>query len=173
MTADEAERHLPPHLRRRCGKRLTDLQLSEISVVTMPANPGAMALLHKSNAFQEVPMTAVDQAYIEASARAAVAAALAKMEGDAAAAAASLARLTAGSVQKGGQDGAAVAEAVQAAQAGEDRPADYWRRALARLGETLLPEGTATDRMQAAMASRDGRALVGALTGDKRLLAVR
>jgi hypothetical protein len=62
---------LPPHL--RCRKRLTNLQLSESSVMTMPAHPRARTLLHKTAAPQEPAMTAADQAYIQAAAAAAVA----------------------------------------------------------------------------------------------------
>lgn len=168
--SEDLELHLPAHLRRRRGKRLTNLQLSEISIVTMPANPGAMAVLHKSNAAQEVPMTAAEQTYIEASASAAVAVVLAKMTADAAAARAALARMLGGSVQKASQDGAVVAEAVRAAQAGEDHPPVFWRAALRALGEQLEPDAPPSAQAQAALGSGTGRWLTVGLTGDRRIL---
>jgi hypothetical protein len=171
MTPD-LEAHLPLHLRRRRGKRLTDLQLSEISIVTMPANTGARQLLHKT-AEPEVAMTAADHDRIEAAARAGVAAVLTKMTADADAAATVLARMTAASIHKAGEGAAGVAAAVQDARAAEDRPAAFWRAALRQLGADLLPDGTAADQMQRAMASPEGRTLTAAMTGDKRLLSAR
>jgi hypothetical protein len=170
MTPDP-DAHLLPHLRRR-RKRLTDLQLSEISIVTMPANVGARQLLHKT-AEPEPAMTPLDHAYIEASATAAVAAELAKMAGHAAAAGAALARLEARSIHKAGQDGVTVTAAVQAARAGEDRPAAFWRAALRQLGAELQPDGTAATQAQAAMETPEGKALVAGLTGDRRVLSGR
>jgi pyruvate/2-oxoglutarate dehydrogenase complex dihydrolipoamide acyltransferase (E2) component len=160
---------LPPHLRRR--KRLTDIQLGEISLVGMPANPGAMALLHKTAAPQEAVMTAAQESYIQAAAQASVAAVVDKVASHAAAARAALDRMAPASVQKAGQDGATVAAAVQAARSGEDHPPAFWRTALGQLGAQLLPDAPQAAQAQAAMETRDGKALVAALTGDRRLLA--
>jgi hypothetical protein len=169
MSAD-LDDFLPQHLRRQ-RKRLSDITLSEISLVTLPENPGAMAVLHKIA--PEPAVTEAIEAYIRATAEAAVAATLTKMAGYAAAADAALGRMTAANVHKAAQDGPTVGEAVQDARNGAEHPPAFWHTALRRLGEQLEPDGTETTQLQLALESDAGRWIAAALTGDWRLLIGR
>ncbi|MDO9713765.1 hypothetical protein [Paracraurococcus lichenis] len=169
--------------RRRRKRRLTDLELAEISVVDLPANTGARQVLFKNLAAPEVAMP-LDPDALRRMAEAAVAKVAAQIQAHADAAGRAAARLQAGgdAVHKtaAGTGAADLAEALELARAGaaararqregSSPPASYWQAALAALGERLLPGAPPSSQMNEALRSPEGRLLVAAMQGDDRVL---
>jgi porphobilinogen deaminase len=149
------------------SKRLHDLELSEVSVVNVPANAGAAHLFHKglhhiekSEALPLSPQGAVAlMGELLTEQLTAIAAGIAKVEA------------TAERVIAGGGGGApaapVVAEALRAARAAEDHPPEFWRAALRHLGEIQAPDASPLQQQHEALAHPDGHVLVRALTGGR------
>jgi hypothetical protein len=160
-------------------KQLTQLELTEVSMVDMPANPGARHLFFKSLAeiAKAEPVT-MTPAEIEALAAAEVAKAVAMIGARMDRAEAIAARVAGGTAQgsaairpsgrTNATKGEALAEAVRLAKAAEEQPPAYWRTALRLLGELLAPDASPSEQEHAALASPDGQILLRALAGDKR-----
>jgi hypothetical protein len=147
-------------------KQLTQLELTEVSMVDVPANPGARHLFFKSLAeiteAEPAPMTPAD---IEALAAAEVAKAVAAIGVRMDRAEAIAARVAGRDVRNRTLP---LVEAVRLAKADEEQPPAYWRTALRLLGELLAPDASPSEQEHAALASPDGQILLRALAGDKR-----
>jgi hypothetical protein len=148
------------------AKRLTQLEVSEVSMVDMPANPGARHLFFKglSEIAKTEPAT-MTPAAIEALAAAEVAKTVAMIGARMDRAEAIAARVAGHDVRNRTLP---LAEAVRLAKAAQDQPPAYWRTALRLLGEMLAPDASPSEQEHAALASPDGQILLRALAGDKR-----
>jgi hypothetical protein len=153
------------------GKRLTNLELGEVSIVDIPANQGAAHLFNKRlDDIGKADELALSPAAVAALVREVVGEKLAEISAGLARAEATAQRVT-GARGGGGSAGAApaatVAEAVRAARAAEDHPPAFWRAALRSLGELEAPDATPTEQQHAALRHPDGRMLLEALTGGR------
>jgi hypothetical protein len=147
-------------------KQLTQLELTEVSMVDMPANPGARHLFFKGlSEITEAEPTTMTPAAIEALAAAEVAKAVTAIGARMDRAEAIAARVAGGSVRNRTLP---LAEAVRLAKAAEDQPPAYWRTALRLLGELLAPDASPSEQEHAALAHPDGQVLLRALAGDER-----
>jgi hypothetical protein len=147
-------------------KRLVDIELVEVSIVDVPANTSAKQLLRKH--LHSADAVELDAGALDKVVTAAVAKALAGIRGTLDRANAAADRVAADTIAKTAGDD--VAEAVGLARARADKPAQFWRAALARLGQQLAPGAPPTAQLQAAMADPRGRLLVQALNNDFREL---
>jgi hypothetical protein len=167
MTPDEAYDFRHGRKRRRPAHRLTDLQLSEVSCVDVPANAGARHLLFKNLAAVDTSpaLPPLPAHVIAAMAQDAVAKVLVRIEASVARADAIAARMTAAPVAKGVDT---VAEALAVAAAREERPQQFWADALRDLGRAIAPDLPPADQMHAALGDPRGRKLLDAKLGARR-----
>jgi hypothetical protein len=148
--------------------RLHDIELSEVSVVDLPANEGARHLLHKHLHQDPVPapLEPVPAHELARLAKDAVAKVCAEIAGREARITAIADRMTAAPIAK--SEGK-VAEALTAADAGEERDQEFWAAALRDLGRTVAPDLPPADQAHRALADPRGVRLLRAKLGMPRL----